>query len=62
MLPSAAELEYFLEVTNALNLSRAAEKLGMSQPSLSLAIKRLLQNMRSKVISLWDAIQLLRFI
>jgi DNA-binding transcriptional LysR family regulator len=41
MLPSAAELVYFLEVSNTLNLSRAAERLGISQPSLSLAIKRL---------------------
>ena len=43
MLPSAAELEYFLEVSNTLNLSRASERLGISQPSLSLAIKRLEQ-------------------
>ena len=41
MLPSATELEYFLEVCNSLNLSRASERLGISQPSLSLAIKRL---------------------
>lgn len=41
MLPSAAELEYFLEVSHSLNLSRAAERLGISQPSLSIAIKRL---------------------
>ncbi len=41
MLPSAAELEYFLEVCNTLNLSRASERLGISQPSLSLAIQRL---------------------
>lgn len=43
MLPSAAELEYFLEVSASLNLSRASERLGISQPSLSLAIKRLEQ-------------------
>lgn len=43
MLPSAAELEYFLEVSNTLNLSRASERLGISQPSLSLAIRRLEQ-------------------
>lgn len=41
MLPSAAELQYFLEIANTLNLSRAAERLGISQPSLSLAVKRL---------------------
>lgn len=44
MLPSAAELQYFLEVALTLNLSRASERLGMSQPSLSLAIKRLEQS------------------
>ena len=41
MLPSAAELNYFLEVSSSLNLSRASERLGISQPSLSMAIKRL---------------------
>lgn len=41
MLPSASDLLYFIEVANSLNLSRASERLGISQPSLSLAIKRL---------------------
>lgn len=41
MLPSPAELKYFLEISNTLNLSRAAERLGISQPSLSLAVMRL---------------------
>ncbi len=41
MLPSPAELKYFLEVASSLNLSRTASKIGISQPSLSLAIKRL---------------------
>ncbi len=41
MLPSSAELTYFLEVSSSLNISRAAETLGISQPSLSLAMKRL---------------------
>lgn len=40
-LPSSAEIKYFLEVANALNISRASERLGISQPSLSLAIRRL---------------------
>lgn len=43
MMPSAADLTYFLEVASSLNLSRAAERLGMSQPSLTLAIQRLEQ-------------------
>lgn len=41
MLPSSSEIAYFLEVSNTLNLSRAAERLGISQPSLSNAILRL---------------------
>ena len=41
MMPSPAELLYFQEVANSLNLSRASERLGISQPSLSTAIKRL---------------------
>ena len=49
MLPSAAELEYFLEVSNTLNLSRASERLGISQPSLSLAVKRLEQSVGTEL-------------
>ena len=41
MLPSPAELTYFIEVAATGNISRAAERLGISQPSLSLAVKRL---------------------
>lgn len=49
MLPSSAELEYFLEITNSLNLSRASERLGISQPSLSLAVKRLEQSVGANI-------------
>ena len=49
MVPSAAELEYFLEVSSTLNLSRASERLGISQPSLSLAIKRLEQSVGTEL-------------
>lgn len=41
MVPSPRELNYFLAIANIGNYSRAASKLGVSQPSLSLAIKRL---------------------
>ena len=41
MVPSPADLTYFVEVANTLNVSRAAERLGISQPSLSLSLKRL---------------------
>ncbi|MGQ3891223.1 LysR family transcriptional regulator [Legionella sp. CNM-4043-24] len=49
MLPSPAELTYFYEVAGCLNLSRASERLGVSQPSISLAIKRLEQTMNTQL-------------
>lgn len=41
MAPSFTDLTYFYEVADALNFSHAAKKLGVSQPSLSIAISRL---------------------
>jgi DNA-binding transcriptional LysR family regulator len=41
MTPSPADLSYFIEVANLSNLSRASEALGISQPSLTLAMRRL---------------------
>lgn len=41
MIPSATELTYFLEIAATQNISRASERLGITQPTLSLAIKRL---------------------
>lgn len=41
MIPSHFDLSYFLEVATALNISRAAERIGISQPSLSMSLKRL---------------------
>ncbi|MCB0421656.1 MAG: LysR family transcriptional regulator [Bdellovibrionales bacterium] len=35
------DITYFIEVAETANISRAAEKLGITQPSLSTAIKRL---------------------
>ncbi len=41
MLPSPSELTYFSEVAHSASLIRAAKKLGITQPSLSMAIKKL---------------------
>jgi DNA-binding transcriptional LysR family regulator len=41
MLPSATDLEYFLEVARTLNISRASERIGISQPTLTQSIRKL---------------------
>ena len=41
MLPNASDIQSFLEVTKTKNISRAAERLGLTQPALSQSIKRL---------------------
>lgn len=41
MKPIFDDLNYFLEVANTKNLSRAAERQGITQPSISAAMKRL---------------------
>lgn len=50
MLASPSDIIYFLEVANTLNLSRAAERLGISQPSLSNAIMRLENTLGIKLL------------
>lgn len=39
--PNPWDLRYFQEIAHTGNLSRAAERLGVGQPALSLALKRL---------------------
>lgn len=43
MMASPSDLIYFIEVSNTLNFSRTATRIGITQPSLSQAIKRLEQ-------------------
>lgn len=49
-LPHPTDIEYFLEVAHALNISRAAERIGISQPSLSLSIQRLEHSMGASLL------------
>jgi len=49
MFSSSKDITYFLEVVNTMNFSRAAERLGIAQPSLSLAIQRVEKSLGTKV-------------
>lgn len=42
-LPSPTEIAYFLEVAQTQNMSRAAERLGIRQPTLSVSLAKLEQ-------------------
>lgn len=44
MLPTLDQLKYFIEVSDTLNISRASERLAISQPSLSVSLKKLEEN------------------
>ena len=50
MLPSATDLTYFLEIAEAGNISRAAERLGVSQPTLSQAMRRLEDSLGNAIL------------
>jgi DNA-binding transcriptional LysR family regulator len=49
MIPSPSDVTYFIEAANSGNLSRAAERIGISQPSLSQAIVRVEDSLGAKV-------------
>lgn len=51
MIPSPSDLTYFIEVASTLNLSRASERLGISQPSLSLSIQRIEKSLGTLVLT-----------
>ena len=48
-IPSSHDLLYFQEIASTLNLSRASERLGISQPTLSLAVARLEEQLKTKI-------------
>lgn len=50
MLPHANDLSYFVEICHAGSLIRASERLGITQPALSAAIKRLEDNCGAKLL------------
>lgn len=41
MLPNSNDLEYFLEVTKTLNISKASERMGVAQPTITQSIHKL---------------------
>jgi len=41
MIDNLTDLKYFLEVAKTGNITRASERLGVTQPSITIAIKRL---------------------
>ena len=47
--PSPSDILYFQEVAQTQNLSRAAERLAVSQPALSLSLKRLEDQLNTKL-------------
>ncbi|MCP4913090.1 MAG: LysR family transcriptional regulator [Oligoflexia bacterium] len=50
MLPNPSDLVFFMEVVSTGNMSRAAERLGVSQPALSQAMKRLETNIGQQLL------------
>lgn len=50
-LPNPWDLYYFQEIALTQNLSRAAERLAVSQPALSLAVKRLEDQLGAKLFT-----------
>lgn len=50
MLPSPSDLTYFMEIAQHGNLTHAAQRLGVSQPSLTLAVQRLENSVGTSVL------------
>jgi LysR family transcriptional regulator, cell division regulator len=49
MLATSTEIEYFLEVYQTLHVSKAAIRLGVTQPTLSLSLQKLEHKLRTKL-------------
>ena len=41
MIASPTDLKYFIEISKTLNISRAAERIGITQPTLTQSLKKL---------------------
>ncbi len=50
MLPSPSELAYFAEVAKTENISRAAERLGVTQPTLSASLQKLENTLNAQIL------------
>lgn len=51
MLPSPSEILGFLEIAATLNITKAAQRLGVSQPTLSQALKKLESTVGERLVS-----------
>jgi DNA-binding transcriptional LysR family regulator len=49
MLASSAEIDYFIEVYHARHVSKAAMRLGITQPTLTLSLQRLEHKLGTKL-------------
>lgn len=51
MTPNPTDIHYFLVICETQNISRAAERLGISQPSLTMALQRLEKSLELKIVN-----------
>lgn len=49
-LPASQDVSNFIEIARALNISRAAERLGVTQPSLTVSLQRLERDVGVKLV------------
>jgi DNA-binding transcriptional LysR family regulator len=51
MLPSPQEIHGFIEIARCLNITKAAQSLGVTQPTLSQSLKKLEDNIGEKLVT-----------